>query len=406
MRLRIDHIVETQRIRSIQLLLLMCGGVMILFGFMRMNLVRNINAGYHQLYDVGGEAGFTTAIKAFEADLKGNPRKPEALVGLVLANLSLHRVRESEQAWRLLSIAPPEPKGAVSLLADWQIRDPRGFRKYEGDLQYAQAWLSTERLVRGYRRGLSNRMVSDLRTENHKFMNEFEGYILRQNGGKAPDDSSPERVQDWVVRYNRLREMITNADTRKDVDAGIQDYMKIGPGQSGEPGQPTDNERLMDLADLRNMFNLRIERAVVELKDLPEGFNVEEYELTRAVSYALRLLAEIERRGESLHDRDTVDLLRVMIGEASSLREGLDSGTLSLELRHRAHLLLSMSLGLAQLSQSTRGAEAKAFGDQADVHMGLAQSVMREIRTSDVDYSMLRTLEDNALLRLREIGRR
>lgn len=167
------------RVRSLQILLLTVGGVLILFGILRGIGHGAISAGYEAI----NRDDYTAAAEKFLADVNANPTGVTARIGLTLAYLGLGRVNEAEEQWQWLTQPVREGTSIESTpIDDFRRNDPRKARSYEGEILWADAWLRGELAVRSVRRNSPRREQLGWKSQYEQAVSRFRQYVTRREG--------------------------------------------------------------------------------------------------------------------------------------------------------------------------------------------------------------------------------
>lgn len=204
-----------------QLVLLMLGAVLIMFGALRLIYAPNYQKGLDMFWN-GDAAGAETYLLDYAGQ---HPEEVEPRIGLVLTSLALGKLEVAEAQW--LFVNEPAPAGGddasirlpISRIERWRNQNFREMYKIEGELCYAQAWLTGERLLLAYRRNDPPESIETARMSHDQYMKNFRKFIELREGQADPNKDSAGK---WGKRYAELERRIEKGQRIDDVLAALQ----------------------------------------------------------------------------------------------------------------------------------------------------------------------------------------
>lgn len=387
-----------QRVRNVQLVILLTGGMLIFMGFMRHEFHGNVSLGYHELWE---EQNYRDAAKAFEGDLEDNPERIESYLGLTLSYLFLERFPDARDTWHELTRkrGKDEP-----LIKNWGSKDPRAWRRYEGEVRFATAWLNAIDLLRAYRLGEDTQEITEMQKQYNTALEEFDSFLQRKQASAVDPKVETERVKLWRGRLSRIRKQVEMADRMSDLDAALN--LKAKPDPHGSGSVVVNDTAEVSDANLLNMYNVYLSRTIPEIEALDDKPTRIWQDLHRAYSIALETLAELTRRELRVRDGEAAAThLEGIASKSADLFQSppvLDVGeTPSAYTRLRSELAFNIAAGLAQLAVTKAGGgRQQLFVEQAGEYFKQGQLEMDRLQPSDPAYTELKAIEERVRSRV------
>jgi len=427
------------RVRSLQMLMLVVGGVLILFGVLRGITKGEMTGGYKAIH----EGDFLRATELFLKDVQARPESVPTRIGLTIACLGAKRVGEAEQQWQWL-LEPVKVAGSTDAtrLDDWRRRDPRQARTYEGEILWADAWLRGELALLSFRQGVSRDAQLAWKSEYEDSLRKFRQYVTRREaqlelasrpeaqaaaaeaaeaakkrnpfGDAETDKSVSGNVPGmWTARLAKVAALLSTADRTSDLNLALR-LMDIPPGNSPEGVDPARAKVLRDPP----RHTTPVLQAVLE-RHLNRAKGYLPSDLT-AHAWWLQIMAELSRRGESVsrgvipmdgtpganglperrpaHETLDDDINALLAGPETA-KNGIGAYGAE-ELRLDPVAAVRMRLAVAAGALALRGrhkadaAKVAELTAAAESQLGIARAGLAEIRHSHAEHGELKALEE------------
>lgn len=211
--------IARQKIRTIQLLLLVVGGALIFYGVLRHQNIASLKSGYSELWD----DQLDSAQEYFLEDLDEHPDRVESRLGLIITMMRMGRGDEASAIWAFLNEpSQPKPDAAdvspeqmerwrnYTRIVEWQGKSPRIAQQYRGERLMAESWVRGYQLVRSHRRGDDSSDRSRYEMAYRDAMQRFNEFIQRK---KADEANNPfaDGVVAWEDRLRQIEDEIAKA---------------------------------------------------------------------------------------------------------------------------------------------------------------------------------------------------
>jgi|GEM_PF-4324197 len=339
-----------QKIRTVQLLLMMCGGALILYGVLRHQNLGDLHRGFSALW----ASQYDVAREAFNADISEHKDRVESRIGLVLTLMYVGEREQAADIWAWLNsprmLAPPEDADSTQVerwssytrLVEWEGASPRDAQQYRGERLMAEAWMAGYDILRGFARGASEDDIGRARLSYRYAMDRFEIFINRRREQGERNPFSDGEVA-WLNRYQMIDEMVQGVDRRTDLQRAREE-LSLDVQANG----------------IAEASDLKLRNALIVLD---RAWRVEPDELPLRSLHFL-VLAEAARRNLFIED----------LGERSTtlLREALARGA-DPEIKRSDAQQAEYNLSLAQ----ARIVNARFYvGELRDQEIALAEQAM------------------------------